>query len=234
MCDDSSIDSMSNGSRVGKTPTCGFFTFTDRIFFILVAGCCPFCDFFELFALRSFDCEVTLEARTTRHSTPAAVAKQRYSTNPERGCLLAIDDAPPRASQVPRSCPRRLMPGAIWSIRGQRTTVADFAPRGRADADRIMSACQRPRVSEIMMATPTAPSSRSRRGFRLRGRPRRQDGITTTAATWRIWSDVGVKTTWLEQNGFNRVLLNTSFNTKVAHARGEDEWSWKLQGEEVV
>ena len=44
---------------------------------------------------------------------------------------------------------------------------------------------------------------------------------------------MGVKTTGLEQNGFNRVLLNTSFNTKVAHARCEDEWSWKLRGAEV-
>ena len=43
---------------------------------------------------------------------------------------------------------------------------------------------------------------------------------------------IGVKTTWLEQNGFNRVLLNTSFNTQVAHARCEDEWS-RLRGEEV-
>ena len=43
----------------------------------------------------------------------------------------------------------------------------------------------------------------------------------------------GVKTIGLEQNGFNRVLLNTSFNTKVPHARGEDEWSWRLRGEEV-
>ena len=44
---------------------------------------------------------------------------------------------------------------------------------------------------------------------------------------------IGVKTTGLEQNGFNRVLLNTSFNTKNAHARSEDEWSWRLRGEEV-
>ena len=29
------------------------------------------------------------------------------------------------------------------------------------------------------------------------------------------------------------MLLNTSFNTKVVHARGEDESSWRLRGEEV-
>ena len=34
-----------------------------------------------MFALRSFECVVTLEPRTTRHSTPAAVAKQRYPVN---------------------------------------------------------------------------------------------------------------------------------------------------------
>ena len=44
---------------------------------------------------------------------------------------------------------------------------------------------------------------------------------------------IGVKTIGLEQNGFNRVLLNTSFHTKVPHARGEDEWSWRLRREEV-
>ena len=37
----------------------------------------------------------------------------------------------------------------------------------------------------------------------------------------------------LEQNGFNRVLLNTSFDKQVAHARGENEWSWRLRREEV-
>ena len=54
----------------------------------------------------------------------------------------------------------------------------------------------------------------------------------TTAAIWRIWSG-GVKTIGLGQHGFHRVLLNTSFNTEVAHARGEDEWSWRLRKEEV-
>ena len=43
----------------------------------------------------------------------------------------------------------------------------------------------------------------------------------------------GVKTMRLEHNGFHRVLHNTTLNTKVAHARGEDEWSWRLRGEEV-
>ena len=45
----------------------------------------------------------------------------------------------------------------------------------------------------------------------------------TTAATWRIWSDPFVsKQLGLEQNCFNRARLTTSFNTQVAHARGED------------
>ena len=44
---------------------------------------------------------------------------------------------------------------------------------------------------------------------------------------------IGVKTLTLEQNGFNHVLLNTSFNTMVLHARGENECSWRLRGEEV-
>ena len=53
----------------------------DRFF---TRGCGSAPVFFELFALRSFECVVSLEPRATRHSAPAADAKQRYSTNPER------------------------------------------------------------------------------------------------------------------------------------------------------
>ena len=65
--------------RVVRLQLVGFLLLRDRIYFFN-----PGFDFFDLFALKSFECEVTLEARTTRHSTSAAVAKQRYSTNPER------------------------------------------------------------------------------------------------------------------------------------------------------
>ena len=82
-----------------------------------------------------------------------------------REYLLAIDDVPTRATQVPRSCQRRLMPGATWSIRGQGR-LWRILPREAALPQIESSSCQRPRVSDIMMATPTAPSSRSRRGFR--------------------------------------------------------------------
>ena len=76
-----------------------------------------------------------------------------------------------------------------------------------AAADRIMSVCQK-RTSR-----------------------------TNSATIWRIWSDVAIH--WCENNqaganGFNRVLPNTSFNTTVAHARSEDELSWKLRREEVA
>ena len=37
---------------------------------------------------------------------------------------------------------------------------------------------------------------------------------------------IRVKTNGLEQNG-------TSFNTQVGNARSEDEWSWRLRGEEM-
>ena len=84
------------------------------------------------------------------------------------------------------------------------------------------------------MATPTAPSSRSRRDFRLRaaGDPSART-LQPPGKSGGMSGSIGVKTTWLEQNSFNRVLLNTSFNTKVPHARGQDEWSWRLRGEEV-
>ena len=142
---------------------------------------------------------MALEPRTTRHSAPAAVAKQRYSTNPERvpACnRRRSNSCKPSASFLPASV------GAKRHLFNTRpsTPVADFAPRGRAAADRIMSACQRPRVLDVMMATPTAPSSRKspRLPLASRKKPRRQDGIMTSAATWRIWSDVGIH--WCENN----------------------------------
>ena len=89
------------------------------------------------------------------------------STNPERppACnRRRSNSCKPSASFLPASV------GAKRHLVNTRprTPVADFAPRGRAATDRIMSACQRPWVSDIMMATSTAPSSRSRRDFRLR------------------------------------------------------------------
>ena len=101
---------------------------------------------------------MTLEARTTRHSTPAAVDKQRYPTNPERvpACnRRRSNSCKPSASFLPPSVDAKRH---LVNTR-PRTPVADFAPRGRAATDRIMSECQRPRVSDVMMATPTAPSS---------------------------------------------------------------------------
>ena len=54
---------------------------TGPLFFLILVAAAA--HFFELFALRSFESEVTLEAKATGHSTPVAVAKQRCSTNPE-------------------------------------------------------------------------------------------------------------------------------------------------------
>ena len=69
----------------GKTPTCGFSTFTGPFFFQLTAALPKsVLFFFEVFDWRSVECVVTLEPRTTRHSAPAAVTKVNDSTNPER------------------------------------------------------------------------------------------------------------------------------------------------------
>ena len=122
-----------------------------------------------------------------------------------------------------RSCQRRLMPSATWSIRGQGR-LWRILPREAALPQ--IESCLQPEatgVSDVMMAIPTAPSSHSRRCFRLRAV---RDGIMTTAETSRIWSDVGRH--WCENNlagsrTASIVCCSTRRSTKVAHARGEDE-----------
>ena len=186
----------------------------------------------------------------------AKVGLNRLSRQGQHGtrCLLPLPSRGiPRIQKKVPACNRRrsnsckssvsFLPASVVAKRHlvntrPRTPVADFVPRGRAAADRIMSACQRPRVSDMMMATPTAPSSRSRRGFRLRaaGDPDARTGswpVQPPGESGAMSASIGVKTIGLEHNGFNQVLLNTSFNTKVPHARAEDEWSWRLRGEEV-
>ena len=118
------------------------FTSTGPLLVNLVAALPKIC-FFELIALRSFECVVTLEQRTTRHAAPAAVAKVRYSTNPERvlaGNRRHSNSCKPSASFVQASVDAKRH---VVNTR-PRTPVADFASRG-ATADRFMSACQRPR-----------------------------------------------------------------------------------------
>ena len=65
--------------------------------------------------------------------------------------------------------------------------------------NQIMLCVPEATVSDIMVATPTALSSRSRRGTRLRAAidPSAKTGIMTVA-TWRIWSDVWIP--WCENN----------------------------------
>ena len=62
--------------------------------------------FLKLFALTSSECVVSLEPKATRHSAPS-----RDIPRIQRDYLLAIDDAPTRASQVPRSCGSQTRPG---------------------------------------------------------------------------------------------------------------------------
>ena len=110
------------------------FTFTGPLFYLVAV--LPMCPrfVFELSALRSFECVVTLEPRTTRHST-----------NPERvpACKWRHSNScKPSASFLPESfdVKRHLV-----SARS-RTPVGDFDPPSRAAADRIiMSAGQRSR-----------------------------------------------------------------------------------------
>ena len=132
------------------------FFFTGPFIFLTWLPLCPrLFLFFELLALRPFECVVPLEPRTTRHSAFAAVAKQTYSTNPERvpACNRRHSNScKPGASFLPPSVDAKRH---LVNTR-PRTPVADFAPRGRAGADRIMSECHRPRMSDIMTATPTA------------------------------------------------------------------------------
>ena len=191
-----------------------FYFYGTAFFVILVADAAHVFDFFELFALRSFECEVTLEARTTRHSTPAAVAKQRYSTNPER--VPACNRRPSKSWKPSAS----FLPASVDAKRHlvntkPRSPVAEFCPP-RPRCRRSNHVCV-PEATGVgyhngnshcafLTQSPRLPLAR-------RKRPRRQDGIMTSA------KQLG----W--QNGFNRVLLNTSFNIKVPHARCEDEWS---------
>ena len=82
----------------------------------------------------------------------AAVAKQKCSTNPQRvhACNRRHSNScEPSASFLPATVDAKRH---LVNAR-PRTLVAHFSPRGRAAADRIMSACQKPRVSEIMMAS---------------------------------------------------------------------------------
>ena len=106
----------------------GFVILLDRF---VLPGCDSALDclfFFELFALRSFECVVTLEPWTTRHSAPAAVAKQGIPRI-QRQYLLAIEGTPTRASRVSRSCQRRFLPSATWSLQGQEPTQTCLQPK---------------------------------------------------------------------------------------------------------
>ena len=88
---------------------------------------------------------MTLEPRATRHSAPAVVAKQRHSTNhPESvpACnRRRSNSCKPSASFLPASVDAKRH---LVNTR-PRTRVAAFSPRSRLVADRIVSACQRPR-----------------------------------------------------------------------------------------
>ena len=76
---------------------------------------------------------VTLEPRTTRHSAPAAFAKQRYF---QREHQLATDDTPTRASQVPS---QGVDPYAVLVTEGEMVGIgadgADLPVRPSACAD---------------------------------------------------------------------------------------------------
>ena len=122
------------------------------------------------------------------------------STNPER---------PPACNRRRRSNSCKpsasFLPAWVDAMRHlvntrPRMPVADFAPRGRAAADRIMSAYQRPsgvgyHDGNSHCAFLTQSPRTSACGLR---KTKRQDGIMTSAATWRIWSDVGIH--WCANN----------------------------------
>ena len=164
-------------------------------------SCCPFfVVFFELFALRSFDCEVTLEARTARHSTPAAVAKQRYSTNPERVPACSnrrrSNSCKPSASFLRASVDAKQPPGQYEA----KDACGGFRP-ARPRCRRSNHVCV-PEATGVGYHDGNAHQAFLTQSPRLplasRRRPKCQEGIMTTAATWRIWSDVGIH--WCDNN----------------------------------
>ena len=198
----------------GKTPTCGVSLSRDRFLKNLVAALPKI-----VFVLDSFEWQ-------GQHGTRRLLSlPSRGKPRIQREYLLAIDDTPTRASQVPRSC--RLMPSATWSIRGQGRLwrICPARPRCR----RSNHVCV-PEVTgvgyhdgnshcEFHTQSPRPPLASRRR-------PKRLDGIMTTAATWRIWSDVGIH--WCgnnlgwRKNGFNRARTH---GAKMS-ARGSHKEKW--------
>ena len=128
----------------------------------------------------------------TSESNPA-VAKQRNSTNPDRvpACNRRHSNScMPSASFLPASVDANRHPVNMRP----RTPVSDFAPRGPA-CRRSDHVCV-PEVTGVgdhdgnshclfLTQTPWLPLAN-------RKRPRRQDGTMTSAAIWRVCSDVGI------------------------------------------
>ena len=148
---------------------------------------------------------MTLEPRTTRHSAPAAVVKQSYSTNPERAPACSR-----RHSNSCHSCQCRLMPSeGLW-----RTLPREAALPQIKSCLRVRGhGCRRSWWQ--LLLRPDAGAAASACEPQETQAPRRDHDQCMSGS-------IGVKTIGLEHNDFNCVLLTTFFNTQVTHARAED------------
>ena len=145
---------------------------------------------------------------------------ERSSTNPERSTCLqstTLQLVQPSASFLPASFDAKRH---LVNTR-PRTHVADFAPRGRATADRSMSACQKATFDGYHDGKAHCALLTQSLRFPLanRRRPRRQDGTMTSAAMRRIWSDVGIH--WCANNraGAKRLQSCTATRRSTQNSR---------------
>ena len=117
---------------------------------------------------RCFALTFPQRARTPAPTTALPVGADDHAD------LLAIDDAPTRASSVPRSYQRRLIPSATWSAKDACGGFCPARPRSR----RSNHVCV-PDATGVghHEGNSHCPSSRSRRGFRWRAL--RDPGATT-------------------------------------------------------
>ena len=114
---------------------------------------------------------------------------EKYSTNPESTCLQSTT----LQLGLPRSCQRRLMPTPVCQYEA-KNDCGGFCP-AKPRCRRSNHVCV-PEATGVGYHDGNSNCAFLTKSPRLplasRRRPRRQDGIMTTAATWRIWSDVGI------------------------------------------
>ena len=180
-----------------KTPTCGFSLLRDRLFKTWL----QFCPKLVMFYIVCIEIvRVRGDSRANKNTALGACCRcqaEVFHESRERTCLQSTTLQLVQ-SQVPRSCQRRLMPSATWTIRGQRRLWQICPERPRCRRSNHVCVPEATGVGyhdgnsqrALLTQSPRLPPANRRR-------PKRQD--MTTAAIWRIWSDVGIhgrENTW--------------------------------------